>query len=169
MQISARILLNSAESILRDRQREAQSQPLLQEASQTRGSVSRGELRQGVLESRVLNLQSSMGRLQKDYSREQMRLAYVTHFPDKMQENLLFDGEPLFSDLQKSQNPARLEEGIRMNLEGLLQNLKRLEVEMENLYALNGNLPRFASSVEARSELLNNLNPERVARLTQPE
>lgn len=171
MQISARILLNSAENILRDRQRDAQNMEQRKTADTTGARPVRTEgLSKGALESRLLKLQASLSHIQKDYSFEQTRLAYLTEAPQEINAELLFDGEALFPEWREGINAGEIENRARASLDNLLRNLKRIQVEMENLYALDfPAAPRMKVDAEALSKnnVMTDLNPSRVARLTR--
>ena len=170
MQISASILLNSAESILRDRQREAQAGEMQEgQGNLTRAAKNRNLISHSVLESRLLKLQASLSSIQKDYSREQARLHYVTERPQDIDASLVYDNQPLFPEWKGKATPE-MQFGIKNGMDGLLRKLRRIQVEMENLYALNFNsLPKFTITSESLSQnpVLNELDPKRVAQLTQ--
>ncbi len=172
MQISGKMLLNSAENILRDRKGEAAHRPPPSGAENRKpdqGSL--GGINQGVLQSRLLKLQASLRDIQHDYSREQARQAYVNQTPDKISPSLHFDGEPLFPELETDAMAlTELRERITDRMRHLNRNLKGVQVEMENLYALNvsnppGKIPGAVETLEAGA--LRDLDPGRVARLTR--
>jgi len=171
MQISGKMLLNSAESILRDRREEARGR----ETGSARGNETDTDgridaLQQGILESRLLKLQASLGNIQNDYSREQARFTYLTAHPEQMSQSLQFNNEPLFPELKDGVDPDVLRTKVSDRLTGLVRALKSIQVEMENLYALNFNsMPSANTNAETliSARALKTLDPSRVARLTR--
>ena len=173
MQISGKSLLNSAEGILKDRQNDtggATTTPADSKATQDNARTHR--LSQGALEARLLNLQATLNKTQHDYSREQARHTYLTKHQDQVHKDLTFDDEPLFPELD-SDNPMDmdlLKTKVFDNLNGLTRSLKSVQIEMENLFALNFQSPPSAGLDAAAllsSGAIKNLDPARVAKLTR--
>ncbi|MBI3394462.1 MAG: hypothetical protein HY042_01365 [Spirochaetia bacterium] len=86
-----------------------------------------------------------------------------------MGKGLTYEGTALFPEGEATSDMAGMTQRVGTNLESLERSLKAVQVEMENLYALNfQGLPDAidpksladASSVRA-------LNPSRVAKLTR--
>jgi len=170
MQVSGKTLLNSAESILRDRRQNPQSDRTgSDEQLEVRGA-GRGELfSQGVLESRILKLQASLSKLQNEYSREQARQAYLKDGSNLAE--LHYNSEPLFPELETGMDRSAITTKVETSLFRLIRELKSMQVEMENLYALNYSaLPdaNFSAEDLAKNSGMKPLDPERVARLTRP-
>lgn len=85
------------------------------------------------------NIQSKLTELQKQLSKEQSRIGLLedsTREEDKLKE-LLFEGEPLFPELgdNKITKPEILENS-KGNISSLLAELKKKEVESENIFSL---------------------------------
>lgn len=85
------------------------------------------------------NIQSRLTELQKQLSKEQSRIGLLedaTQEENKLKE-LLFEGEPLFPELgdNKSTKPEILENS-KGNISSLLAELKKKEVEGENIFSL---------------------------------
>ncbi len=174
MEVTGKYLLNQAESILRDRRQDSRSQSVKNSREDTaRGKEKTELLKQGMFESRVMNLQDSLGRIQKEFTREQARYEYLSSNPEDINDKLMFDGEPLFPELQ-NHTPGSFEalkKHVEETLQRMTRDLKGTQVEMENLLALQfNNLDGLKVSSEDLTghEGWNNLDPERVARLTRP-
>lgn len=171
MQINGKTLLNSAESILRERHKENRAGGASSGAESSRSADALAEgLAATPLEARLLRLQASLGAIQREYSREQARYSYLTQNPDEISPDLKFGDEPLFPELRAGFDPARLKDEVQGALDRLTRSLKGAQVEMENVYALNFNQPPD-TAVDAARLLENNglkdLDPARVARLTR--
>ncbi|XDD54625.1 hypothetical protein AB3N62_02110 [Leptospira sp. WS4.C2] len=85
------------------------------------------------------NIQSRLTELQKQLSKEQSRIGLLedaTQEENKLKE-LLFEGEPLFPELgdNKATKPEILENS-KGNISSLLAELKKKEVEGENIFSL---------------------------------
>lgn len=85
------------------------------------------------------NIQSRLTELQKQLSKEQSRIGLLedaTQEENKLKE-LLFEGEPLFPELgdNKVTKPEILENS-KGNISSLLAELKKKEVEGENIFSL---------------------------------
>ncbi|MBX7057321.1 MAG: hypothetical protein K1X75_04600 [Leptospirales bacterium] len=173
MQINGRSILSSAEGILRDRKQERGPEASVSgiEAAGPRES-GLDTLQQGVLESRLLRLQSSLGDIQRDYSREQARFSYLNSNPAEISADLRFGDQPLFPELARGIDPQTLRPEVQGAMERLIRALKSVQVEMENLNALNFGEPVAGSRPNAQALVdrggLKELDPERVARLTRP-
>ncbi len=171
MEITGKYLLNKAESILKDRKQEARAQKSESSSRTDSAHSSRSEsVSQNALQTRLLNLQESLTNVQNDYTREQTRFAYLQEHPDQINSSLRFNDAPLFPELSQQTDLESLKQGVGEKVQSLLHTLKSIQVEMENLVALNFNaVPR--SVQEARSltdaQAMMQLDPERVARLTR--
>ncbi len=174
MQISGKALLNSAENIIKERRQENQrSAGDGVGVGAKAGSTNSAEgLSQSSLESRLLKLQADLSGVQREYSREQSRSEYLNRNPEQISAALRFGEEPLFPELQDGQKPNldALSKATADRMEHLMRSLKSVQVEMENLYALNFNGPS-ADSVDAARLLeqggVKQLDPARVAHLTR--
>ncbi len=169
MQISSKMLLHSAEGILKERHNLVRNQP--EQAEGDGVSVARpAGMTQGMLESRLLGLQDNLREAQGQYSREQARFMYITRSPEQIDGNLTFQNEALFPEIARGEKPAGLEPKVAGAMEQLARSLKSIQVEMENLYALNFSaVPRsdldLGSLIEQNG--MRELDPTRVSRLTR--
>ena len=168
MQVTGKHLLNSAEYILRDRRQEQKNPGGV---SGSAGTQARDTVQSsGTLESRLPGLQANLSTIQNDYSREQARYTYLTRYPDQVSAELRFGEAPLFPEFKPDMNTGELPSKVSNNMEKLMSALKGVQVEMENLYALNFNAPPEAAMDAAalvQNGGLKDLDPERVARLTR--
>ncbi len=170
MHISGKMLLNSAESILRDRRQDngtdRGSETTIAQNAQNKSEA----LTQGVLESRILKLQSTLGTLQNSYTREQTRLTYLSEQPEKIDSSLQFDGTPLFPETGADLDTGKLKVRVDEQMVNLVRQLKAMQVEMENLYALNYKTQPIAgldTRLIMNMNSMKSLDPGRVARLTK--
>jgi len=170
MQVSGKMLLNSAEGILRERSRNGgQAQAGISAGEEVKKSGAENVSQDG-LQARLLKLQAELGRVQKEYSREQARQAYLQGDAGGIKKDLYFEDAPLFPEVGRNFDPAQLREKVEERMQSLSRNLKGIQVEMENLYALNYSSYRpnqipDADSIGASS--MKALDPDRVARLTR--
>ncbi len=172
MQVSGKVLLNSAENILKERHKD--QRPAGAQAGNAAGSQPAAEgLTQPTLERRLLKLQANLSTIQHQYSREQARQTYLDESPAQINPELRFGDEPLFPELPASPDAEKLA-GLRKDVSGtlekLIRSLKSVQVEMENLYALNFDAPPKAEADAARlleQGGLKSLDPARVAHLTR--
>ena len=171
MEITGKYLLNQAESILRDRNRETRSlKNGSSDLSEARSSKNSGEINPGILESKMLHLQDSLKAVQYEYSRQQTRFAYLTDHPDQIRPSLKYDNDLLFPELSDTTNFSELKERVSGELNSLKRNLKSIQVEMENLVALNFKEPMgqiFNPETILDGSAMKELDPSRVARLTR--
>lgn len=174
MEITGKTLLNQAESILKDRRQDSRGAGGVRGSDGSIGRTSgRSDVSQTSMESRLLNLQSSLNQIQHDYSREQTRHTYLNNYPDRITSELRFGEEPLFPELLKDKaDPSELQRKVSHNMDQLMRALKGVQVEMENLYALNFDAP--PTPIKDAATLLSNkgikeLDPSRVARLTDSQ
>jgi hypothetical protein len=174
MQVSGKLLLNSAENILKERRQD--NRPAAAGASGGRAERSEGAggLNQSGVESRLLKLQASLSTVQHQYSREQSRQMYLEQQPAQIGPELQFGGEALFPEYHPGMDLDELKLSVSGQMEQLVRSLKSLQVEMENLYALNFDAPprSEAGDPEMTRQLveqggLKNLDPARVAHLTR--
>ncbi|MCR9144810.1 MAG: hypothetical protein NXI24_21410 [bacterium] len=170
MQVSGKLLLNSAENILKERHKDQRPAGAnAGDAAASRTGATEG-LNQSTMESRLLKLQANLSTIQHQYSREQARQTYLKESPQQITPELKFGDEPLFPEFQANMNLEGLQKDVSGSMEKLIRSLKSVQVEMENLYALN-----FDAPPEARTDAaalieqggLRNLDPARVAHLTR--
>lgn len=167
MQISGKVLLNQAETIVRDRKNERQAAsneaPASADSGRQAGTIA------GSFASRILNLQSSLAELQSRYSREQARMSYVENQPESITSGLQYEGSALFSDSELNAGITGLKEEISKSMGNLTDQLRKTEVEMENHYALGFAAPENISLTadQITGVASNDLDPQRVARLTR--
>ncbi|TGL46877.1 hypothetical protein EHQ55_13650 [Leptospira meyeri] len=85
------------------------------------------------------NIQSRLTELQKQLSKEQSRIGLLednSQEEDKLKE-LLFEGEPLFPELGEGKvSKPEILETSKGNISSLLAELKKKEVESENIFSL---------------------------------
>ncbi len=172
MQISSKVLLNSAQTIVRDRQKDTRSNEAQVTAAEPGPNTSGADgLNQSAIEARLLNLQAALSTVQRNYSREQARFSYLSEVPEQISGALMFEGEPLFPEVAQGRHGdlEDMKKHVGTALETLVRSLKSIEVEMENLYALNFADVDPSLSVNHMSEMppVRQLDPGRVARLTR--
>lgn len=169
MKITGKLLLNQAESILKDKKQESSAARDKIRGEESSVQASDG-LKQGAIESRILHLQSSLGKLQREFSREQSRKAYLQDNPGAINERIVFDDKPLFPELAQGQSPDSIAKHVDTRITDLSRNLKSIQVEMENLMALTFKEPASISGNVTAQELdrsFKEMRPDRVARLTE--
>lgn len=171
MEITGKYLLNQAENILKDRKHESRTSRSTGSSDQRTNPVAGTDrFDQGVLESRMLQLQSSIRDIQNAYSREQTRNTYLTDYPDEITQDLTFNNEPLFPELKQKMPLESLRDSVKERLSQLSRDLKGVQVEMENVLALNYNVASV-DKVESKNidgnVSFNPLDPDRVAHLTR--
>ncbi|MCW7505288.1 LIC10415 family protein [Leptospira paudalimensis] len=85
------------------------------------------------------NIQSRLTELQKQLSKEQSRIGLLednTQEENKLKE-LLFEGEPLFPELgEGNKSKPEILETSKATVSGLLAELRKKEVESENIFSL---------------------------------
>lgn len=172
MQISSKVLLNSAQTIVRDRQKDPRStDALIAPAEQGANASGTDGLSQSAIEARLLNLQAALATVQRNYSREQARFSYLNEIPEQVSSSLMFEGEPLFPEVAQGRagDVHDMKKHVGTALESLVRSLKSIEVEMENLYALNFADVDPSVNMHRISEMppVRQLDPGRVARLTR--
>lgn len=176
MQVSGKVLLNSAENILKERHKDQRPAGAGETAASAGNKPAAEGLNQTTLESRLLKLQANLSTIQHQYSREQARQTYLDESPAQIAPELRFGDEPLFPEIQAGTNPnpeslAGLRKDVSGTLEKLIRSLKSVQVEMENLYALNFDAPPKTDADAARlieqQGGLKALDPARVAHLTR--
>ena len=168
MQISGKALLNSAESILKDRKGDTSSRSN-NEGSAAVTSRPGDRLEFGSMENRVLSLQKNLGDLQNRYTREQTRQSYLNQYTNEINGDLKFQGESLFPELAQGKSLKDIQTLVAESLNQLTSQLRKTEVEMENLYALNvdtSSVPGI-DNASLSSQAVRNIDPGRVARLTR--
>ncbi|MDH5656861.1 MAG: hypothetical protein OEZ34_13190 [Spirochaetia bacterium] len=170
MQITGKLLLNSAEGILKDRKQENSEIKNSKSSDQSSKTVSSAGIGQTTIESRLLDLQNSISEIQNQYSREQTRYSYLTESPDEINENLKFNEKPLFPEYNQEFNPENAKIYVAKSMTELMQNLKKIQIEMENIHALKFKMnedPASQAAFHVNQDAVKHLDPERVARLTR--
>lgn len=170
MQVSGKLLLNSAENILKERHKENRPTGAGESGTHAAKAGTSDGLNQTTLESRLLKLQANLSTIQHQYTREQARQTYLNQNPEQIGPELKFGDDPLFPEFQPGMNLEGLQKDVSGSLEKLIRSLKSVQVEMENLYALNFDAPPEARTDAARlleQGGLRNLDPARVAHLTR--
>ena len=171
MQVTGKLLLSSAEGILKDRKQE-ESEVNGAKSNKNAGgsSPSVSAISQTSVESRLLDLQNTIAELQKNYSREQARLSYLKQSPGEINGDLKFDGNQLFPEYGTYFDPESTLNRVTDQMNHLIQTLRKTQVEMENIHALkfaHSDAPQIKASIHVNSDAVKELNPERVARLTR--
>ncbi len=171
MQIDGKLLLASAQNILKNRnQNEARSGK--NETSTVNSKKISGNLAKAdMANSRMLKLQADLKSLQQDYTREQVREDFLSNKPEQINRNILYANSPLFPEHGADMDMKATKEIVSHNIKRLVQSLKGIQVEIENLYALHFekiatervNLSSLESSFHIKE-----VDPKRVARLTSP-
>lgn len=153
MEITTTQLLHSAQNFIRRResfQKEA--------AAKATGESS--------FARKVLELTENLKNIQDAYTREQIRLQYLTEKPDAVDETLKYNNQELFPELRDNLKKEDILERTKKRLEELKLVIKKLEIEQENYFAI-----QFVSPSSIDVSLLNtkisNLSPERVNQLTR--
>lgn len=171
MEVTGKYLLNQAQSILKDRKNDSRSSTpekgVSDPSASARGTEAAGRSSH---QSRLLTLQNSLATMQKEFSKEQARLTYLKSHPGAITEDLRFENERLFPELEAGPLPESLQDTVSHKLEKLVHDLKGVQVEMENLYALNFHkapASGFEPSDLGKLSQTSNINPNRVARLTE--
>ena len=170
MQVNDKVLLGSAESILKNHKKANYPQD---------GSLALGKEHSGnppvdlaktdLTSSRILKLQDNLKALQEDYTREQMRAAYLQKQPQNISQELKYNGNPLFPEYKKDSDLDQLRDTVTQRIKYLIRGLKSIQVEMENIYALNFNKPSESKIYSGKiSDSFNakGLDRERIAHLT---
>lgn len=173
MQITGKILLNSAENILKDRQQEHRAPHSTGKGEKQAASSPANIAASHLPESRLIKLQNDLKSLQSEYSREQVRYDYLQNRPGEISEQLSYENRPLFPEYPKGldqEAQEALKQNTAYNLKRLVDSLRSIQVEMENLYALSfespqGAVANLSSLVTGNS--IKDLDPERVAHLTR--
>lgn len=172
MNISTKSILSSAEGIIRDRHDDARRPAASPLANEPAKAVTSGNsLGTDSLHARLLDLQANLNRTQREFSREQTRKHYLTDGSRQLDSTLRFEGELLFPELQKGNPlPEQLLSRTDERMSELSRKLKGLQVEMENVMALNFQAPasRGITAEDLHTGTMKELDPARVARLTRP-
>lgn len=157
MNVTGKMLLSSAETILRGRPQSTEGgslPPAPQAADMVTSQTS-------ILQNRMLELSSRLKQTQADYTREQMRLSYLRN--GQLDRSVTIQDQPLF--LPEEMPGPELQEKVQVQLENLLHTLRSVQVEMENLSALNF---RSGDSIRMTAQDFRSIDPARVAQLTRP-
>ncbi|MCB1180257.1 MAG: hypothetical protein KDK36_21945 [Leptospiraceae bacterium] len=156
MDITAAILRNSAENLIKTKDRvEKKDSSLDSKNSQnTKDTVSFSSH----LTGRYILLQNQLSSLQNQYTREQTRLSLLTNnsVNDEELVNILYGGTPLFTEsvdemINERQN---LLERIRAQKEQIEDQIRFLEIESENIFSVSHkgslkDIPRANVSADA--------------------
>jgi len=172
MQITGKLLLNSAESILKDRRNEQKNQSVSDRDLSAKKAGS--EEIQSSIEARILKLQSALTQIQSEYTREQTRMSFLEENPQAINKELKFNNSILFPELDHEMDSQALKTNVAGSMEKLMKMLKETQVEMENIYALNFHAQaQNPESISIPSGLsgsaVRDIDPQRVAKLTRNE
>ena len=172
MQVNGKMLLDSAESILKSRRQESKSQEssLKKEQDIQRAHKAKpGSVQTNLNSARVLKLESELKSMQEDYTREQVREDFLLNKPEQISEKLKYQGTSLFPEYKPGMNTQGLAKDVSHKLKQLLHSLKSIQVEMENLYALSfSKLSTQETNIKEidTSLAVKDIDPKRVAQLT---
>ncbi|MBE7438427.1 MAG: hypothetical protein HS115_08250 [Spirochaetales bacterium] len=156
MNVTGKMLLSSAETILRGR-------PQAQQTGNPPGPPQATDMvtAQGsAMQNRMHELSSRLKQTQADYTREQMRLSYLKN--GQLDRSIAIQDQPLF--LPEEVPGPELQDKVEAHLENLLHTLRSVQVEMENLSALNF---RSADGIRMTGQDYRSIDPARVAQLTR--
>ena len=180
MQVNGKTLLDSAENILKSRRQENKSQKSEETKSQRAQDAyaaqkTGSDSAQTKLNSaRMLKLEAELKSMQESYTREQVRENFLLHKPHEISKKLEYQGGPLFPEYKPGMDTQSLAKDVGYKLKQLLHSLKGIQVEIENLYALNfDKLSSHSRSQEANIKQMDaalavkDLDPKRVAQLTK--
>lgn len=163
MEITGKILLNSAEKILSSRNDSNKAV----DATDSKVSVPESP---NTAQMRLTAMQANLNDAQKSYSREQARLILLND-PTENLKNASFEGKPLFPEIKADMPKLNRDELIRtveQSLQETRARLKSLQVEMENHLAIEfSSEPSSKLSVDSIISGMagSQLEPERVAKL----
>ena len=173
MQVNGKILLDSAENILKNRHQEAKPEGNSRDQGEDRASVQKSKPNSpqtSLNGARILKLEAELKSAQERYTREQVRESFLLNKPQAISEKLEYEGSPLFPEYKAGLDTKNLAKNVSYKLKQLLHSMKSIQVEMENLYALNF---KALSPEEANirqmdlSFALKGLDPKRVLQLTK--
>ena len=143
MKIDNRTLVGSLENIIR-KAKEAPANPTSHVNSKASAPKSTPvkTVQHNQLDHNLVELNKKQRNLQNDYTREQMRLALLNDEKQNIHSSIEYEGKKLFPELANNdtQLSAQDREVFRNTASSrvveLLHNLKGLQVEIENIYAL---------------------------------
>ena len=121
------------------------------------------------INTQVLRLQASLNAAQKSYSLEQARLSWLEN-PVGKPEDMQFDNEKLFPDFPFGEDIETYKQETTQRIGDLARTLKGLQVEMENIFALNFEAaPEISIDADTLASVkgITSLDPGRVAKLTR--
>ena len=145
MYVGDKTLLSSVESLMRktNEMRRASVAPLAPSAS---SASLKKETDAVVIETatdsryRLLSLNHKQNQLQSDYTFEQTREVFLLDKTKALSSELTHEGQKLFPELESLQNTSfdrdKLLAEVSSKKERLLYDLKGVQVEVENIYAL---------------------------------
>ena len=183
MHVNGKLLLNSAKDILKSyQQRDSKASVKLNpDLGQDVSKINSTDSTKGnSIKVRMLELQSRLKAIQNDYTREQVRQDYLLNRSDELNGNLEYKNGQLFPEYNSGRDIESLKNMVAKKLAELLRGLKSVQVEIENLYAIN--FQRLSTDNIAHAEQLNrldgidfdnssltlkNIDPERVSKLTE--
>lgn len=160
MEITSRLLLKSAEYLVKKKESQASSidkdKPL-----------SKIETNEKIY-NKIQKFYDNLKDVQNQFSKEQTRLEYLTKQPELINQNLKFNSEILFPEYNENWNPKEVLQKTQKKLEELKYKIKQLEIEQENYFASS-----FISPSEIQWENFSipfsKIEPKRVSELTRNE
>lgn len=165
MDVTGKNLLNSAENIIKNRTQRRTT-------TATEQNLSTPVRTEQALKSQsapILQLESGLQKLQKDFSYQQARFSFLENEPQSINAELKFGQDPLFPEFPFEINLQEFKANVQGQVTGLSNEIQQLQLQLENHYALNFDSPPPMLSAESLTETgnLGQLDPERVARLTR--
>lgn len=160
MEITSRLLLKSAEYLVKKKETQISSvdkdKPLSKIDSNEK------------IYKKIQKFYDNLKDVQSEFSKEQARLEYLTKQPELINQNLKFNSEILFPEYNENWNPKEVLQKTQKKLEELKYKLKQLEIEQENYFASN-----FISPSEIQWDNFtipfSKIEPKRVNELTRNE
>ncbi len=156
MEITSRLLLKSAESLIKKKEKVDSN---INNTKMIKSIDSNDQ-------KKIKDLYQSLKDIQYQYTKEQTRLEYLLNQPELISKELKFNSEILFPEFEENWDYQEVLKKTKKNLEELSYKLRRLEIEQENYFAAN-----FLSASEIKIETLktpySNIDPNRVSELTR--
>ncbi len=175
MIINTRTLIDSANKLLSPKEMLDEAHVNSKDIDSEKGLKSRDVAKDvGVSNFNILKLQNQLRDLQASYTREQIRLDYLKNKHEEIHEDLKYEASFLFPEYKNGIDKEALTKDVSVQMQKLLHSLKSVQVEMENLYALNFQSYNPSAIIQDVALMQSNtslhakeLDPERVAKLTR--
>ncbi|TGN02852.1 LIC10415 family protein [Leptospira dzoumogneensis] len=152
MDVQLTNLVSSAEKLLRDKRSSVPGRTGV--PSEAQNAADKTEFSSS-LTSRYLKVQETLGNLQEQLSKEQMKLGVLSEEKNTPKEeliNVLFGETPLFRELVENPNQDlnQLREQVQVKKDQLMDSIRKYEVESENVLSVGmlKNPENFRKSIE---------------------